>query len=318
MVYDIVYGIDNNYVLPLAASIQSLLENNLAQKFHFYILSLDVSSDNQKLLQNWIKNQSQEISFIEIDYDLIRDFPIQQQDYISLASYLKIFIPYILPSTISKALYVDGDIIFNGPISDLFNIDISHYASAAVEDAPNNNPSRLGYDTKFSYFNAGFQLLNIDYLRQIIFTEKALDYIDKNHDKLIYHDQDVMNALLYGKVFYLPIKWNMLDCYYVRPFQIADKYEHEIKVHKKNALVIHFSGRLKPWHYGCRHPLKKLYKKQERKLPFNILIDRWEGVKKYPPIIRLVILFGYPWCFFVFVNNIIKRLKKKNLRNMTK
>lgn len=286
MVYNIVYGIDNNYVLPLAASIQSLLENNLAQKFHFYILSLDVSTHNQKLLQNWIKNQSQEISFIEIDYNIIRDFPIQQQDYISLASYLKIFIPYYLPSTISKALYVDGDIIFNGPISDLFNMNISHYASAAVEDAPNNNPSRLGYDIKFSYFNAGLQLLNIDYLRHINFTKKALDYIDKNHDKIIYHDQDVMNALLYGKILYLPIKWNMLDCYYIRPFQIANTYKHVIKALKKNPTVIHFSGRIKPWHYGCRHPLKGIYREFEKKLPFHIKIDRWEGLKKYPPMIK--------------------------------
>ena len=312
MVYNIVYGIDNNYASPLATSIQSLLENNPTQRFHFYILALDISSHNQNLLQNWIKDRNQEISFVEIDYNIIRDFPIKQQDYISLASYLKIFISLFLPSTVSRALYVDADIIFNGPLSDLFATDISQYATAAVEDAPNDNPSRLGYNPKFSYFNAGFQLLNIDYLRKINFTEQALDYIEKNHDKIIFHDQDVMNALLCEHVFYLPVKWNMLDCYYVKPLQIADKYKNEIKIHKKDAPVIHFSGRLKPWHYGCRHPLKKLYKKYEKELPFKIRIDRWEGAKKYPPMMRIVVLFGYPWAFFIFINNLIKKIKQIN------
>lgn len=318
MEFNIVFGIDNNYVPHLAVCIQSLLENNSAKTFHFFVLSLNISSSNKKTLQNWLINQKQEITFIDVDNSTIKKFPIRQNDYISPASYLKLFISELLPLNVSKALYVDGDIVFNGPISDLFNTDISNYATAAVEDAPNNNPSRLGYDDKFSYFNAGFQLLNIDYLRQINFTERALDYIEKNHERIIYHDQDVMNAILYGKVFFLPIKWNMLDCYYVRPLQIADKYKNKIKSLKKDASVIHFSGRLKPWHYGCRHPLKGLYKRQEKKLPFNVQIDRWEGVKKYPPMMRVVVLFGYPWAFFVFVNSLIKKFKRATQKRLAK
>lgn len=309
--FNIIFGIDDHYILHTLACINSLLINNPLQKFHIYILTLNVLATNKEILQNWIVGKKQDITFIDIDSNIIKDFPIQQHDYISLASYLRLFIPQLLPKNISKALYIDGDIIFNGPISELYNIDISNYASAAVEDAPNDNPSRLGYDSKYSYFNAGFQLLNVEYLRQINFTDKALDYIRKNFDKIVLHDQDVMNALLYGRVLFLPIKWNMLDCYYTKPLRIAEIYQKDIKKYRDNAITIHFSGPLKPWHYGCRHPLKKLYKRNVKNLHLKMPIDRWDGLRKFPKEIRWMVLLKFPWIFIDYANVIIQRIKER-------
>lgn len=309
--HNIVFGIDNNYIQQTAACINSLLENNPRQKYHFFIFVLNISAFNKEILQNWITRKKQEISFIDVSSNVIKDFPIQQYDYISHASYLRLFIPQLLPQNVSKALYIDGDIIFNGPITELFSIDISNYASAAVEDAPNSHPSRLGYDSKFSYFNAGFQLLNVEYLRKINFTEKAIEYIKKNYDKIVLHDQDVMNALLYGKVLFLPIKWNMLDCYYTKPFRIADKYEKEIKKHQKETITIHFSGPIKPWHYGCQHPLKKMYKKNATATQIYSRINKWEGINKFPFRIRWMIFLKLPWNFINFANDILFRIEKR-------
>ena len=308
---NIVWGIDNNYIPHLAACIASLLAYNSLESFHFYILSLNISQGNKGILCNWVTKQKQDITFIDVDYNTIKNFPIKKSDYISLASYLRLFIPKLLPQNISKVLYADADILFNGPISELFKTDISHYATAAVEDAPNNNPSRLGYDEKFSYFNAGFQVLNLDYLRQINFTEKALDYIKKNHDKIILHDQDVMNALLHGKVLFLPISWNMLDCYYITPPRIARKYKQDLKKFKQNAVIIHFSGPLKPWHHGCRHPLKKLYKKYSKKFTYSDSTDPWEGLRKFPKEKQWMIMLRFPWKYIDLFYNIIQRAKKR-------
>ena len=86
MTYNIIFGIDNNYIQQTAACINSLFENNPLQKFHFYILALDISATNKETLQNWVASKNQTISFIDVDYDTINDFPIQQHDYISLAS----------------------------------------------------------------------------------------------------------------------------------------------------------------------------------------------------------------------------------------
>ena len=214
-----------------------------------------------------------------------------------------------MPQDISKVLYIDSDIIFKGSITELYNTDISNYATAAIEDAPNNNPLRLGYDPKFSYFNAGVQLLNLDYLRLIDFTKKALDYIKFNSEKIVLHDQDVMNALLHQHVYFLPIKWNMLDCYYIKPYRISEKYMSNIKKSQNDAVIIHFSGPIKPWHYGCRHPLKKLYSKFAQLSPIRPKIDKWEGVKKFPKRIRWMILLGIPWGFINTINGIFLRIE---------
>ena len=306
---NIVFGIDNNYARHLAACIRSLLVNSPQEHFHFFIFSLELSKETKSDLQNWITEQKQNISFIDIDQKIIKNFPIKNTDYISLASYLRLFIPKFIPQDISKVLYIDSDIIFKGSITELYNTDISNYATAAIEDAPSNNPLRLGYDPKFSYFNAGVQLLNLDYLRHIDFTKKALDYIKFNSEKIVLHDQDVMNALLHQHVYFLPIKWNMLDCYYIKPYRISEKYMSDIKNRQKDAVIIHFSGPIKPWHYGCRHPLKKLYSKFAQQSPIRSKIDKWGGLKKFPKRIRWMILLGFPWGLINTVNGFFSKIE---------
>ena len=310
--HNIVFGIDNNYVQHLAACISSLLAHSHQEHFHFFIFSLELSTKNKIALQNWmIGERKNDVTFIDIDSNVIKTFPIKNTDYISLASYLRLFIPQFLPQGVSKALYIDSDIIFNAPISELFNIDISNYATAAVEDAPNNNPQRLGYDEKYSYFNAGFQLLNIDFLRQIDFTNRALDYIRNNPEKIILHDQDVMNALLHQNVLFLPIKWNMLDCYFIKPYNISAKYISDLKKLQRDAITIHFSGPIKPWHYGCQHPLKNLYKNYAKKIPIFSSINKWDGINKFPFRIRWMILLKLPWKWINFANDILFRIEKR-------
>lgn len=309
--FNIIFGIDNNYVQHIATCICSLLAHCHQEHFHFFIFSLELSTKNKIALQNWITERKNTVTFIDIDPNIIKTFPIKNTDYISLASYLRLFIPQFLPQDISKALYIDSDIIFKAPISELFNIDIANYATAAVEDAPNNNPQRLGYEEKYSYFNAGFQLLNVDFLRKIEFTNKALDYIQKNSDKILLHDQDVMNAILHKKVLFLSPIWNMLDCYYIKPIRIHEKYKINLTEFQKKAKTIHFSGPIKPWHYGCQHPLKNLYKKYLKKVPIFSSINKWDGINKFPFRIRWMILLQLPWGLINFANDILYRIEKR-------
>ncbi|MEG1401663.1 MULTISPECIES: glycosyltransferase family 8 protein [Bacteroides] len=257
---NIVCGIDDNYYQHCAVMLVSLFVTN-KDHFTIYVYSLQVKNEHKKKLEELVHSYGNKIVFIEIDPALINSFPIKQADYLSLATYLRLFIPQTLPSTISKALYVDSDIVFNGDISDLYSLDLSQYSLAGIEDAPNRHPLRLGYDESESYFNAGLVLLNIDYLRSIDFTNIALDYIANNYQKIELHDQDVMNALLHGTVLFIDISWNMLDCFFNKKPLIPVKYLNNLAIRQKSAKVIHFSGPLKPWHHGCSHPLKDEYYK---------------------------------------------------------
>lgn len=255
---NIICGIDDQYCQHCGAMLLSLFESNPGA-ITIYVLSLELSEKSKNLLKELVDSYQKQIHFIDIPSELVLNFPMKSTDYPSLATYLRLFIPQLLPFEVDKALYVDSDIIFKKDISALYDSDITNYALAGMEDAPNQNALRLGFPESDLYFNAGFVLLNVKYLRDMDFTNKAMAYIRDCREKIVLHDQDVLNALLHGKVLFVPIKWNMLDCFYRKPPFIAKKYMRELHENLDSPAVIHFSGPLKPWHHGCPHPLRKEY-----------------------------------------------------------
>ncbi len=265
---NIICGIDDKYYQHCGAMLVSLFKHN-DDTFHVYILSLELTGEHKKLLKELVESYHNHVYIIDVDRKLIENFPMKDTDYPSLATYLRLFIPQLLPLNVEKALYIDSDIIFNGDISDLYNCDIANYALAGMEDAPHRQPERLGYPIEDLYFNAGFLLLNIKYLRDINFVDMALSYIRDCHHKIVLHDQDVLNALLHGRVRFVPIKWNMLDCFYKNPPFISEKHKSELDTSRKSPVTIHFSGPLKPWHHGCLHPLREEYFKYSKLIPWG-------------------------------------------------
>lgn len=67
-----------------------------------------------------------------------------------------------------------------------------------------DNYKRLHYPSSDSYFNSGVLLINLDYWREKKLMYKALDYIAKNGNNLVFYDQDVLNALLHNSRVFLP------------------------------------------------------------------------------------------------------------------
>lgn len=289
---NIICGIDDKYYQHCGAMLLSLFNHN-DDTFHVYILSLEITDEHKMLLKELVESYQNRISFIEIEKKLIENFPMKETDYPSLATYLRLFIPQLLPLDVEKALYIDSDIIFNGDLSDLYECDITNYALAGMEDAPHRQPLRLGYPIEDLYFNAGFLLLNIKYLRDIHFVDKALTYIRDCHQKIVLHDQDVLNALLHGCVHFVPIKWNMLDCFYKNPPFISEKYNSELDICRKYPVTIHFSGPLKPWHHGCPHPLRKEYFKYSKLISWGCKKKQYSyvfTVYRFPA--NLLVWFG--------------------------
>lgn len=290
---NIICGIDDNYYQHCGAMLLSLFKHN-ADIFNVFILSLDVKEKHKIMLEELAKTYQSYIYFINIEKELIENFPMKKSDYPSLATYLRLFIPRLLPLEVDKALYVDSDIIFKSDITELYEMNLSNYSLAAMEDAPNKHPLRLGYSDSDLYFNAGLILMNIRYLRQISFTEKALEYIFSNKDKIVLHDQDVLNAILHGQVMFISIKWNMLDCFYRDSPFIHEKYETDLEEYKDVPNIIHFSGPLKPWHLGCSHPLKDEYFKYSSLIPWGCKRKNcWYVFKVYKFPANILIWFGY-------------------------
>lgn len=290
----IVCNIDAKYVKHCAVMLASLFANTPKETFMVYVLAMDVPPGSKRRLAGYVGAQGHRMTFIDIGRGQVKDFPMHKHDYPSLAVYLRLFIPHCLPADVDKVLYADCDLIFCRDVSEIYDLDIDAYSLAAVKDAPNQSAERLQYDPAEGYFNSGIMLLNVARLRRMDFTQKALAYLREHKDRIIFHDQDVMNALLHGTVRFLPLEWNLLDCYYRNNPCVAPGELPLLQACKDRPAVVHFSGPLKPWHYGCRHPLASLYFKYAAQIPWGCHGKDYLYIfRKYKPIVALLICRGY-------------------------
>ena len=117
-----------------------------------------------------------------------------------------------------KLLYLDIDMMIDGDISELYNIDVEDYEYAAVKEK---------YGCVFirpDYINAGMLLLNMKKIKETRLLEKARDRIKIK--KMLFADQDA--------VYWSTTKKKLLP----RKFNEQSKFDRE------DTIVCHFCKRL--------------------------------------------------------------------------
>ena len=267
--YHILCATDDKYVPYCGIMLTSLFENNIDLRFCVHILSEGLNEQNRNDLTKFANNYGQSVEFVTIDKDILKDCPIKKNDYVSLATYYRILAPMLLSTDIDIILYLDCDIIINNNIAELYNIDISDYAVGGVIDDDFGNEEkyqRLNIPTKDYYTNAGVLLVNLKYWRENEIVNKCLDYIKNNANKIIQHDQDVINAILHEKIKRLPLTYNFQTAFILSHLQY--KYTIEIKdmirICMYNPTIIHYTGSGKPWYKHSQHPYTNHYLRYHR------------------------------------------------------
>lgn len=162
--------------------------------------------------------------------------------------FYRLFAHKIFPK-VDKLLYLDSDTMILGDLANLYNTDVTQYASGAVidmapvMDAKNTNGQ---YARNFSenylkngpYFNSGVLLINTKNMAKN-------DILLKNIKvKLKYPDQDILNAALVGKIRPLELKYNLAP-----GLKIPKTFpKHQADEAKLSPVILHFySG--KPYNY---------------------------------------------------------------------
>ena len=150
----------------------------------------------------------------------------------------------LVPDMPDKLLYLDIDMMANGDISQLYNIDVSDYEYAAVREK---------YGCIFiwpDYINAGMLLLNMKKIKETKLLEKAR-YLIKNK-KMLFADQDAIYRSSTKKLLLPRI------------------YNEQSRFNKKDTIICHFCKRLlwtpyprvrnyKQWHIEQVHKELKCY-----------------------------------------------------------
>ena len=316
---DIVCSTDDNYIMPTGVMLTSLFENNKDINVNVHLLHGGLTNEHIDQITNQVSKYNQNIRFYRMDDHLFSEFPIgksYQTNHVgsSMATYYRLFLSQILHDNIEKVIYLDGDILVLYSLKELWNIDMSDKAIAAVADSYNNDIThynRLRYPQKQGYFNAGVLLINLKYWREHKVESKFLDYVANYPERLACHDQDVLNYIFKDAKMELPLKYNMLNEYWfdVRYSLISWEYEQQILDGQKNPVIIHFTCIPKPWYKNCKHPYKKMFEKyKSMSLWSNVKEKRWLRIKYLIEqiFIKSVVFIGLRKNDYIIENRYIK------------
>lgn len=279
---NIIIASDHRYLCHATVTILSVLQNSKTNRISFYFLDEGIGEENRIYLKKEISKLNGCIQFIDIKKEMFKEFPVS--GHIQQSTYYRIIAPYLLPVYLKKAIYLDSDIIVKADIDELFDIDIGSQIIGAVGESPQELQRLLdlGINNEH-YFNAGVLVIELAKWKEKKITDKVFKYIEENPNKLIYWDQDALNAVLDGKWYQLEAKWNVQTKFF------------ELETYKERCLnpaIIHFTTDVKPWHIYSTHPFKQLYLEYREKTRWrNVPLINKELLKKLHSGSKLI-LFG--------------------------
>lgn len=208
---NIVYCIDNRYVELTKKSIFSILKFN--PMANIIIVSENIIPDLQKYTN---------YQFNLMQYNFKQR---TQNDRITKAGYLRLFLPEILP--FDRCLYLDGDTICQRPLKSLYDMDCEYINACESHSYGKQQAKELNIE---KYALSGMMLMNLKALREDNFTLKCLKY-QNDSLSLWCHDETLINGAYNSKIKFIDKKYNY-----------CHNREYDNPIPENEAYILHYVG----------------------------------------------------------------------------
>lgn len=274
----VIYSTDENFWEHIYVAMYSLLVNNGDIPFHIWISS---ETPNERFFRHAMElrevHGDVEVTWLPIDGSDVADAPVGT--YFTTATYYRLLIARLLPETVSRVLYLDGDTIVRGSIRELLALDLNDCVLAATPEYVHReswrlpHAVRLGFPAGTPYFNAGVMLINLDLWRSLGVESRALEFIQHNSSNpsmLEYVDQDVLNSVLARRWRCVGPHFNYVE--YTIDSQRLDDFDPESQpggaVPAAGPAIVHYAVTPRPWQGGCPHPYALDYWRYRMQTPY--------------------------------------------------
>lgn len=254
---NVFFSIDNYSDVALYTTINSILSNSTKPNDIIFNILVSSNIDNYVLnLVKYFKNNKfnvkefnskiypDEYNFLKNNIDKINEGHVHK----NMMNYARIFLPYIFYN-VEKGIYLDTDIIVQKDLFDLYNIELSqefpcasplirgNYHMEFSESIPDLN---ININPQFKGFNTGVYLFNCRYWREHKLTDLCKKIIVCNLKKkfMTTGTQPLLNLVFLNKTKNIDYRWNVAGAGWCSGLNDNDI---------KNAFIIHWSGRQKPW-----------------------------------------------------------------------
>ncbi|MBP3706624.1 MAG: glycosyltransferase family 8 protein [Clostridia bacterium] len=239
------FSIDDSYAPFLSVALVSTIKNSDKNRnYKAIILYQQLSEENKQKLSK-LATSNFKIEFIPIlkGMESITDRKSNRLrcEYFTLTIYFRLFIAAMFPQY-DKGIYIDSDIVLLGDIGELFDTDISDnfigacydHSIEGVEPFCKYIREAVGVDNK-KYINSGVLLMNLKKLREVDFHTHFLSLLNEYHFDSVAPDQDYINAICNGNIYYLDDMW--------------DTMPNTSRPENSDAKLIHYNLFSKPWCY---------------------------------------------------------------------
>ncbi len=254
----------------VGTSMHSIFENTSSPVTVHILHDNTLTADNREKFSYLAGRYSQAVKFHNVGEmyadkisemkNLFRDV---EQSRFTVGMFYRFFIPQALPKNVEKAIYLDGDIIVNLDINELWEIELDNHPLGVVPEILNKadpeNFSRLVTDGLVEiekYFNSGVLLMNLNFLRQEETLLAGIEFIGKNSEYSRYPDQSILNYCFSSGALALPVKFNSL----VKNLRHIDR---ELK-----GAVYHYAGLLAGLGLKMNDPFNRLWMRHFLQTPW--------------------------------------------------
>lgn len=247
------------YSRHAGAVIASVMKNTKSG-VAFHLLHDETLSDaNKQKLKETASKFHGEINFIDVTSEMKKHSNVdiaRITGAFTPGSVFRLLLPQI--TEMSKVIYLDCDVIVNLDIKEFWDIDLSGYYIAAIDDKAGqtiiNKP--LLSNSRFRmwmmdmplehYFNSGVVMLNLDEIRKDFnLFEEGLKFFERYERCTEFPDQDLLNKLFSKKTLIVNPKFHV----FAREAIAGRDFDNAIW---------HFTG-VKPWDIHTGNPLEVLY-----------------------------------------------------------
>lgn len=245
---NIASALNSKYVRYTYVMLTSLFHNNPEAEIHVYLLHNDLSCEEQKLLSSLAEKYGNQLHFLHLKRS---DFPasLPTTESWSLEAYFRLTLTDILPPEVDRLLYLDVDIIVANPLNELYFTDFEDAYFCVCRDMGTVYPfpdirNELFRDHlatgKFTYFNSGVMLWNIEKLRGRYGLKNYLALAEKLNYQILAPDQDLLNYMHWQQI-------KLVDEYQYNLFA-RFVYKRGIRYEevREQTVIVHYPG-MKPW-----------------------------------------------------------------------
>lgn len=247
---------DANYHVPTTVALTSLKSGLRAGvRCCVYYVCTDGASWQWEVVEQLA---TPDFEICRVDAQLGQYAAMKEQTHVAVSALVKFDLPKLLPD-LDRVLYIDGDVLVVGDLSELYATELGDNYMAAVRDMGGEETRRLHELVGVAqYYNSGVMLLNLEQMRRDGLPEKLLRSKLESPPSWKCMDQDVINDVMRGRVVSLPLRYNAMVPLFQNPMYgytverinafYGCKYA-DMRHLMTDAAIIHFAGESyrRPW-----------------------------------------------------------------------